>query len=82
VTERELRSYIILIVHVLDTHNAEGGPFDFLSVNSSPGVHCFDAWLKEFLGEKRRHERTQDHGADQNRVLRLIDDVVLQSKQR
>src|SRR5206468_7351079 len=81
ISKRKLRSYMPLTVNVLDTHNAKGRGLDFLAVDSSPGVHCFDAWLKEFLGEKRRDECAQDHRADQERVLRPVDDVVLQSKQ-
>jgi len=69
------------MIQILDTHNAKGRCLDLLAIDSPPRMHCLEARLKKFLSDEGGNKCAQDDCADQNRILRLVDDVVLQSKQ-
>ena len=53
-----------------------------MSISTTPSVHRVLGGLKEFLRDKRGHKRAQDDYGYQNRVLPLIDNVVLKSEER
>src|ERR1017187_7429925 len=55
---------------------------DSFAVNFAPLHHRFNRRLEKFLRDERWHERAQNHDGDENRVLRLVNDFVLQTEQR
>jgi hypothetical protein len=50
------------------------------AIKPAPRTHRPEARLEKLLREKCRHDRTQNDGRDQQRVLTLIYDLVLKTE--
>src|SRR5437867_4244468 len=66
---------MIAVVHVFNGQDTES-----TAIEPAPSMHGCNRRLEKFLRDERRHERAQNHYADQDRVLALVDDFILQSK--
>src|SRR5262245_61466452 len=71
------RSLLVLHTHIFHTQDAHA-----LSIESPPSAHCIHTRLEKLLRNERGHKRTQYHDGHENRVLALIDQIVLQTEQR